>query len=285
MAQAYKDPVESFLEIPEQRNWVSVGICLKVTTDALAHYVYCGMENIYSKISKECAKLPSCTEKCSKTKEHANMWCQTCKAWRNGVLKYCRRRKHREQVRWKFISVSKWSLDCPENVEDLARVFVHNLRSEKETVTDELSSLLAIVENCIFFDDSFIKSRVVYAMRDSRNEFAHSNCRLSSEQMHASFNACVQLLAHPRLSGYNKTTSAANVVSQLQAGHLQCVLRDYSIELNKDRTGVVSDIVIRLCEDSRYDEHKTAPDTNKTLFTSGVYDIRQQVQYKLELNL
>ena len=231
MARASDNSINSFLEEPDQRNWVAVAVGIKLTTNALGQYVKAGMQNLYSKMYRECSQQTVCTEDCSRNKDDPRTWCQTCTVWKMAILKYCRYKTHKEHIKWKLISLSNWSHPSEDNVEDVSRVFVRDLRNGTESVTKDMTSLLSIVHNCIFFDESFIISNILSDTRRIRNEFfAHSNCSLSSLQIHKSFDVLLRLLTHPRLQCYPATRIAVTVLKELKRDGLQCVLRNISVD-------------------------------------------------------
>ena len=213
---------ESFVTDSHRQNWLSVVIGLKVTADALREYVIEGLTDLHTKLYRKCATFPVCKSQCCKNTTDVRSWCITCATWKQEVLKFCRYKTHKKDIKWTSLSVSDWSKHCNDNdnnIQNLARVFVRDVHDTSNIVTNDIAAVLSIVHNCLYFD---LKLENISAVRKVRNEFfAHCNFSLTRQDRDTALERLLKILIEPRLSCYQSTENAVRIVNDMKNGTMK----------------------------------------------------------------
>lgn len=156
-------------------NYFALIAALKLTKEGLEVFVNNSVKDLYRKISNICTGYVACTDNCSKV-HMANLkkWCDTWQKWRKEIAVFMQNRGKINAVQWSNFESKYWSQgDQSSAINQVANVFVHKCRNPMDSVTDDISSIVSLFENCNYF---CIEKKLLSDVREVRNKhFAHNS--------------------------------------------------------------------------------------------------------------
>ena len=156
-------------------NYFALIAPLKLTKEGLEVFVNNSVKDLYRKISNICTGYVACTDNCSKV-HVANLkkWCDTCQKWRKEIAVFMQNRGKINAVQWSNFESKYWSQgDQSSAINQVANVFVQKCRNPMDSVTDDISSIVSLFENCNYF---CIEKKLLSDVREVRNKhFAHNS--------------------------------------------------------------------------------------------------------------
>ncbi|KAK3094314.1 hypothetical protein FSP39_000206 [Pinctada imbricata] len=230
----YSKFLSDILRDRKRKNWLIARVGLDLCTSALSSYVLLCMEDLYSKLYRQNAALPPCVDECCvKKRNRFSEWCYTCNQWKTSLMRYSRSsKKQKGAIIWDCLNVHQWGNYSEENIQCISNVFIFSHDHEFRTdIRRDLSSLLSVIHNCRYFDDTFISGKYLDKVRTARNQYlAHNAMSLDDKEKDFCLQAFLRMLSHPRLACYNDTREVVKKIKKLQHDVEMETLKDYDVQ-------------------------------------------------------
>ncbi|XP_062588236.1 ankyrin repeat domain-containing protein 50-like [Saccostrea cucullata] len=178
-----------------------------------------------------------------------NQWCDTCKKWREELRRLMRYPGLINRINWQLFDSRTWGRDSTEaTINQIINVFIHNCQNVTECGLDDITNIISLLENCLYFDIGKNK-QLMTKIRTIRNKnFAHNkSCHIEEKDLKKCLNVLLNCLQHNTVCGNLKCMDAAKKLSDLKNKEIgiRCEWVSYLLDVLHDRPNELHDTIMR----------------------------------------
>lgn len=217
------------IDLQNLDNFISVALGLKI-------FVYGIQDFILDSIAIEHKHILQhtlggvCIINCSrKYGQNVHKWCAKCRSWRDQLQRVFRYKEHWNRVNWKEINTMDFSHSTPDSFEEIAKVFVCDLKAGKQGIFQDVSAIMSIFSNMNIFN---IDDQIIADV-----ERAHDKCfannysvTLDSDVKLSCLNCLIRLLKRPEIISKEKSKLAVRLLEVLRSHTLSDAVSNRLLE-------------------------------------------------------
>lgn len=258
------------------QRYITLILAFKCTGEGLEDTVKRSVVDLYQKISRKCQRVEPCAYNC--TNVHGSKfknWCNSCTRWRKEISRFANKPGHDNRVEWKIFDSKDWTKNLESSTNQVANVFVHKCKHPKNSITNDISDILSLFENCSYFGFKE-KSKLLRDIRDIRNtHFAHnSSYRMEENDLQYCLNKLSSLLNQRLFQADKKCKEMHKRIRDLKNYNYRIKVEEITeatsiiqplVRLHPNKPMIVANCAIRLISNlPQPTQHNRRIDTNGT---------------------